>query len=73
MTDLSADLSQVEWRKSTYSGQGNCVEVGFLDGGQVAMRDSKDRGGPVLVFSYADWRSFLHRVMDGVDPATPPS
>jgi hypothetical protein len=65
-------LSEVEWRKSSYSAQGNCVEVGFLSGsGQVAIRDSKDRGGPVLVVSEADWHAFLQCVKDGIRPDDP--
>jgi hypothetical protein len=47
------------WRKSTRSsGNGNCVEFAELGGG-VAVRDSKDRGGPVLHFTETGWRAFL--------------
>jgi len=58
------DLSRAEWRKSPHSVGGNCVEVAFL-GGRVVVRDSKDRQGPMLVFTDADWRSFLRSVRDG--------
>jgi hypothetical protein len=49
-----------EWRKSTRSsGNGNCVE--FCDlGRDIAVRDSKDRGGPALRFSSADWQTFIN-------------
>lgn len=57
------DLSRAEWRKSSLSATYNCVEVAFLDGARrVAVRDSKDRQGPALVFSAAEWREFLERV-----------
>ena len=47
-----------DWRKSTYSmSNGQCAEVA-LGGGVVAVRDSKDPGGPVLEFSPADWERF---------------
>jgi hypothetical protein len=48
------------WRKSSYSGSngGNCVEIAALPGGNRAVRDSKDPGGPALIFSPADWRAF---------------
>jgi hypothetical protein len=38
------DLTNAEWRKSTYSGSngGNCVEVAANLPGVVAVRDSKD-------------------------------
>lgn len=48
-----------EWRKSTRSsGNGNCVEFADL-GDLVAVRDTKDRGGPVLRFTAAGWRAFI--------------
>ncbi|GAB3399592.1 DUF397 domain-containing protein [Flindersiella endophytica] len=50
----------MNWRKSSYSNSagGNCVEVaGSAD--RMAVRDSKDRGGPVLAFDRTDWTAFL--------------
>ena len=53
------------WHISTRSGGGGCVEVA-LDAGSpvVAVRDSKDRSGPVLAFPAADWRGFVAAVQD---------
>lgn len=47
------------WRKSTHSGSngGDCVEVAEVLG-YVAVRDSKDPGGPALTFSRPAWRTF---------------
>jgi hypothetical protein len=54
------------WVKSSYSGpQGNCVEVAFLDGGEVAMRNSRHPDGAALVFTAAEWRAFLRGARDG--------
>jgi hypothetical protein len=58
------DLSKAAWRTSTYSGGTNCVEVAFVEGG-VAVRDSKQRHGPVLIFTVAEWDAFLQGVGDG--------
>jgi Domain of unknown function (DUF397) len=58
------DLSLAVWRKSSRSGVGGCVEVAALDS-QVAMRDSKDPHGPVLLFSPTEWEAFLGGVRDG--------
>ena len=49
------------WQRSSFSGAngGNCVEVAGDGAGVVAVRDSKDPGGPALVFSPADWSAFI--------------
>jgi uncharacterized protein DUF397 len=52
------DLSTALWRKSARSGAYGCVEVAFV-GDQVAVRDSKDRNGPVLLFKAAEWHAFV--------------
>jgi hypothetical protein len=61
------DLTNAEWRKSSFSGSngGGCVEVARNLPGVVAVRDSKDREGPALVFTPGEWRAFL----DGVRAA----
>jgi len=54
------DLTGAAWRKSSYSGNngGNCVEVARNLSGAVALRDSKDPHGPVLVVTPKDWQAF---------------
>ncbi|MFI5590574.1 DUF397 domain-containing protein [Amycolatopsis sp. NPDC051758] len=51
------------WRKSSYSGGENtaCVEVAFVSPA-VAVRDSKDPGGPTLAVDASAWRGFLTAV-----------
>lgn len=51
------------WRKSSYSGdQGACVEFALVadtaPDNTVAIRDSKDTTGPILLFSPAAWTAF---------------
>lgn len=56
----------LSWIKSSLShGNGNCLEVADLPGGQVGLRDSKDAGGPVLRFPPEEWRAFLYGVRNG--------
>jgi hypothetical protein len=56
----------VPFRKSSFSGASNpaCVEVGF-ETSAVLMRDSKDRRGPVLRFTVAEWKAFVTGVKAG--------
>ncbi len=51
-------------RKSSGNG-GACVEVARNLPGIVAVRDSKDPGGPKLAFSPEDWRAFTASVKAG--------
>jgi len=54
------------WIKSSYSGPtGNCVEVALLADGGVAVRNSRDTGGPALVFTGAEWEAFLRGAQAG--------
>ncbi|WP_054814680.1 DUF397 domain-containing protein [Nocardia arizonensis] len=54
-----------KFAKSSFSdGGGECVEVAFIGGG-VAVRDSKNRSGPVLRFTSSEWRAFLAAVRGG--------
>jgi hypothetical protein len=52
------------WEKSTFSSNGACVEVAFMDG-RTLVRDSKNRQGAILEFTSAEWRAFLRGVQAG--------
>jgi hypothetical protein len=49
------------WRKSTHSVTDTCVEVARPER-RLAVRDSKDPGGPQLAFAAGNWDRFLTRV-----------
>jgi Domain of unknown function (DUF397) len=55
------------WRKSSYSGDngGDCVEVADASPAAVAVRDSKDPGGPKLIFTTQDWAAFTEAIRTG--------
>ncbi|MQA85306.1 MAG: DUF397 domain-containing protein [Streptosporangiales bacterium] len=63
---MTADLSQATWRKSSRSGQQNCVEVAGNLTDSVAVRDSKNRKGPALVFTRDEWAVFVAEVKGGL-------
>lgn len=54
------DLRLGQWRISTHSANGStCVEIACNLPGIVAVRDSKDRQGPVLTFTPDQWQAFI--------------
>jgi hypothetical protein len=55
---MSGSTSPDGWRKSSLSGNEDCVEWRAGDD-SVFVRDSKDPEGPVLTYSFAEWRAFL--------------
>jgi hypothetical protein len=61
------DLAGLVWRKSSRSNGngGDCVEVADLPDGSRAVRDSKDRSGPVLLFTPSEWQAFVEGVKLG--------
>lgn len=67
-TGQVAAIDPAAWRKSTRSGpiSDNCVEVALVgDTGAVAMRDSKNPAGAVLVFTRAEIDAFIGGAKDG--------
>jgi hypothetical protein len=63
---LQVNLENAKWRKSNRSGpySDNCVEVAFVDDA-IAVRDSKDPKGPVLLFTQGEWDAFVGGAKDG--------
>ena len=61
------DLSRFTWRKASYSSSngGACIEVG-AGPRVVAVRDSKDPGGPKILVTPGSWHGFIRRVKTGM-------
>jgi Domain of unknown function (DUF397) len=61
MTSPDSDLSRAVWQKSSRSGGngGQCVEVARNLPSVVAVRDSKDPDGGMLIVSRDEWRGFI--------------
>jgi hypothetical protein len=69
MTAQPKEPSTPVWRKSRGSaGGGECVEVASWKS-EVLVRDSGDRSGSILAFTWIQWRGFVQRVKKG-DPGT---
>ncbi|WP_414507219.1 DUF397 domain-containing protein [Streptomyces sp. NEAU-L66] len=67
----SIDLSNITWRKSSYSNSdgGECIEVSDDLPGLTPVRDSKNPHGPALTFEASAWSSFVNAVKDGQLPS----
>jgi hypothetical protein len=67
------DLTGAAWRKASSTGEADeaCVEIAVLPGSKegsdqvIAMRDSGQPDGPVLIFTPDEWRAFTAGVQDG--------
>jgi len=57
-------ISTENYRKSTFSGNGGCVEVRLRDG-VISLRDSKDVTLPAHTFTPDEWTAFLAGVRNG--------
>jgi hypothetical protein len=57
-----AGLAWIKAQSSTHNGQ--CVEIAST-ADKIAMRDSKDPNGPILIYTPAEFRAFLDRARNG--------
>jgi hypothetical protein len=59
-------LGDINWLKSRHSNpSGNCVEIACLPGGEIAVRNSRFPGGPVLLYTQAEVAAFVAGAKDG--------
>lgn len=70
MTDMPAApggrMRITRWRKSSFSNpSGNCVELADLVNGLVAVRNSRDPEGAVLVYTRPEIDAFLRGAKSG--------
>ena len=60
------NIRGAKWRTSSRSGgNGNCIEVADNLAAMVAVRDSKDKSGPVLAFAPDAWQAFTAGIRGG--------
>ncbi len=63
MASTRLDVSRLPWRTAKKNGNSGCVEVAPAH--LIAVRDSKDRNGAVLLYTPQEWEAFLDGVKKG--------
>ncbi|MFI9815108.1 DUF397 domain-containing protein [Saccharothrix variisporea] len=58
---VGGEHSALLWRKSTYSDNDDCVEVALHESGAF-VRNTRNRTGESLAFSWSGWRGFLRLI-----------
>ncbi|MGH3929018.1 MAG: DUF397 domain-containing protein [Pseudonocardiaceae bacterium] len=73
-----APLARAEWRKSSFSGDGdigggNCVEIAPLPDGRITLRNSNHPHAAVLLFTRTQTKAWLTACKSGAldDPTSP--
>lgn len=57
------DTAALAWFKSSKSSaNGQCTMCARLPNGDMAVKDSKDPHGPVLLFSATEWQAFTRNI-----------
>lgn len=65
VTLSQAERQSLAWLKAKSStANGQCVEIAAADG-KIAIRDSKDPEGPVLVYTPGEFSAFLEGARNG--------
>jgi hypothetical protein len=62
LSHSDVDVDGLPWRKSSFSGNGGCVEVAPWGEAFVVVRDSKNPTAGIQVYDHHEWQSFLKGV-----------
>lgn len=66
MHTAASSPADLAWRKSSRSGKnGNCVELAWLTDGRVAVRNSRNPQGAILVYDAYRLTSLVARIKEG--------
>jgi hypothetical protein len=57
--------ARLKWRKSSACATHNCVQVAATDDSMIAVRNSSDPDGAMVLYSPAEWRAFLIGAKNG--------
>ncbi|MDH2423867.1 DUF397 domain-containing protein [Sphaerisporangium sp. TRM90804] len=59
------DISGVTWLSAPGSVSDDRIEIAYLPGGAVALRNPADPAGTVLRYTAGEWNAFVLGVRDG--------
>ena len=58
---LKENPTAAVWRKSSFSANGDCIEVA-IQNGSVLIRDTKNRSGGTISASSSAWQEFIQAI-----------
>lgn len=62
----ASSLTEADWQASRHGDpQASRVELAPLPGGYIAMRNSRQPGGPALIYTHAEIEAFIAGAKDG--------
>jgi uncharacterized protein DUF397 len=62
----ASSLTEADWQASRHGDpQASRVELALLPGGCIAMRNSRQPGGPALIYTHAEVEAFIAGAKDG--------
>ena len=61
---MTVPHEDMEWRKSSFSANHNCVEFRRVEGG-VEVRNSKRPDEATIRYTASEWRAFIAGVKNG--------
>jgi hypothetical protein len=65
MNSSDVDRTVLDWRKSSRSSSGACVHIARVDHEHIAIRNSNDPGGPMVLFNRREVAAFRAGLNDG--------
>jgi hypothetical protein len=57
-------VGQLAWRVARRCNGGECIQIASM-GDHILFGDSKDPSGPVLKYSYEEWKAFAEGIRRG--------
>jgi Domain of unknown function (DUF397) len=62
---VQSPAARLQWRTSSACATQNCVQVAATEDAMIAVRNSSDPDGAMVLYSSAEWSAFLAGAKNG--------